>query len=225
MDEDYPVNKEFPHDEKNHLDWCQQVIEKYPDKVEAYRQGKTVLGFLVGQVMKLSGGSVNPKDVHTTMVELLQQDNVHTPVLYFYSSRAEHGYMSNFARYPVIVDGVKYKTSEHYYQSMKFVGTKWEKKVREAETPMECATLGRNKKLPLRRDWESVKDDIMRKVVEDKFRQHPELVKQLLATGEARLVERTTDDLYWGCGDSGKGKNMLGIILMEIRAKLRKEQK
>lgn len=224
IDEDYPVNKEFPHSDKNHLDWCQQVIEKYPEKVEAYRQGKTVLGFLVGQVMKLSGGSVNPKDIHLTLVELLQHKDVMTPVIYFYSSRAEHGYMSNFARYSVIVDEVRYKTSEHYYQSMKFAGTKWEKKVRDAETPMEAATLGRNKKLPLRRDWESVKDNIMRKVVEAKFRQYPELAKQLLETGEARLVEKTTDDLYWGCGDSGKGKNMLGVILMEVRAKLKKEQ-
>lgn len=66
-------------------------------------------------------------------------------IVEFYSSRGNYGFMSNFARYPVIVDEVRYKTSEHYYQSMKFLGTKWEKKVRDADTPMEAATLGRNK--------------------------------------------------------------------------------
>lgn len=225
MNEDYPVNKEFPCNEKNHLDWCQQIIEKYPDKVEAYREDKTVLGFLVGQAMKLSGGSINPKDVYTTMADLLQQDNVHVPVIYFYSSRAEHGYMSNFARYPITMNDIVYKTSEHYYQSMKFVGTEWEMKVRDAASPMEAALLGRKRELPLRGDWDSVRDDIMRKIVEAKFRQHPELAKQLLQTGEAQLIEKTTDDLYWGCGDSSQGKNMLGIILMEVRSKLQEEQK
>lgn len=112
--------------------------------------------------------------------------------IYFYSVRGDHGYMSNFARYPVKVDGTIYKTSEHYFQSMKFVGTKWETKIRKTETPMEAALLGRSRKLPLRKDWESVKDNIMRKVVEAKFRQHPEIAKQLLATGDAKLIEQTT---------------------------------
>lgn len=146
--------------------------------------------------------------------------------IHFYGTRAEHGYMSNFARYPVKVDGTLYKTSEHYFQAMKFEGTKWESKVRDAGGPMEAATLGRDRKLPLRKDWESVKDNIMRKVVEAKFRQHPEIAKQLLATGDATLIEDTSSsgDDYWG-KVNGKGKNMLGIILMEIRKKLQDESR
>lgn len=145
--------------------------------------------------------------------------------IYFYSSRGHHGYMSNFARYPVKVDGKKYKTSEHYYQSQKFKGTTYEKTIRDASGPMEAATLGRttSKKFKLRKDWESVKDDVMRKVVEAKFRQHDGIRAELLATGNAKLVEETSDDLYWGCGHNGKGKNMLGVILMEIREKFRNE--
>lgn len=145
-------------------------------------------------------------------------------VIEFYSSRGNYGFMSNFARYPVIVDEIRYRTSEHYFQSMKFVGTEWESKVREACTPMQAATMGRNRSLPLRRNWESVKDNVMRKVVEAKFRQHSDIAAQLLETGDARLVEKTSDDRYWGCGTEGTGKNMLGIILMEVRDKLKKEK-
>lgn len=75
---DNPLDREYPNmlnSNKNHLDWCQQVIEENPDKVESYRQGKGVLGFLVGQVMKKSGGSINPKDVHITLIELLQRND------------------------------------------------------------------------------------------------------------------------------------------------------
>lgn len=144
-------------------------------------------------------------------------------VIEFYSSKAEYGFMSNFARYEVEMNGKVYKTSEHYYQSQKYAGTPWETKVSQAEGPMAAAILGRDKTGPLREDWESVKDDVMREVVEAKFRQYPEITKQLLETGDAELVEKTTDDMYWGCGDSGTGKNMLGIILMEIRTKFQKE--
>ena len=34
------------------------------------------------------------------------------------------------------------------------------------------------------------------------------------------IIENTDIDYYWGCGKDGSGKNMLGIILMEIREKL-----
>jgi predicted NAD-dependent protein-ADP-ribosyltransferase YbiA (DUF1768 family) len=43
----------------------------------------------------------------------------------------------------------------------------------------------------------------------------------LLATGEAKLIEHTHRDSYWGDGGNGKGKNRLGILLMRLRASLR----
>jgi hypothetical protein len=39
----------------------------------------------------------------------------------------------------------------------------------------------------------------------------------------APLVEASPFDAYWGCGRSGKGKNRLGQLLMQVRAKLRSE--
>ena len=85
---------------------------------------------------------------------------------------------------------------------------------------MIAARLGRDRKKKLRRDWESVKNNIMRDAVMAKFNQHEELRDILLATGKATLVEHTTNDAYWGDGGDGSGKNMLGRILMEVREKL-----
>lgn len=51
--------------------------------------------------------------------------------------------------------------------------------------------------------------------------QHAELAAMLLATGDAKLVERTENDAYWGDGGDGSGRNMLGRILEEVRAELR----
>lgn len=63
----------------------------------------------------------------------------------------------------------------------------------------------------------------MRRAVEAKFHQHADILQILLATGDAVLVEHASNDRYWANGGDGSGKNMLGIILMEVRAKLRQE--
>ncbi len=49
------------------------VLEKYPEKVKKYRNGKTGLaGFLTGEVMKISGGRVNPVLLNEKLREYLR---------------------------------------------------------------------------------------------------------------------------------------------------------
>ena len=81
--------------------------------------------------------------------------------------------------------------------------------------------MGRSREHPLRRDWERVKDDVMRAAVRCKFETHADLREQLLATGDEELVEDSPNDYYWGRGRNGTGKNVLGRILMEVREALR----
>ena len=51
-----------------------------------------------------------------------------------------------------------------------------------------------------------------------------EIQEILLGTGDALLVEHTNKDNYWGDGGDGRGKNMLGRILMEVREKLKEAE-
>ena len=39
----------------------------------------------------------------------------------------------------------------------------------------------------------------------------------LLSTKKLKLVEHTKRDTYWGDGEDGSGKNMLGILLTKLR--------
>ncbi len=118
---------------------------------------------------------------------------------------------------------VYWATSEHYFQAQKFIDTPYLEKVRQTKTPKDAANMGRNRSLPLRSDWEQVKDDVMRKAVLQKFRTHADIREILLTTGDEVLVENTSIDYYWGCGKDGSGKNKLGQILMEVREILRNE--
>ena len=144
--------------------------------------------------------------------------------IYFYSHREEpYGCFSNFSAHGFELDGLYWPTSEHYFQAQKFAGTPHAEAVRLAPTPHRAAELGRERSRPLRPDWDAVKDDVMREAVRRKFAAHPEIRAVLLGTGDAELVEATTGDYYWGQGTNGTGRNMLGKILMELRAALRAE--
>lgn len=140
--------------------------------------------------------------------------------LRFYSVGDEFGEFSNFAEYPITLDGEHWPTTEHYFQAQKFEDASYRRKIRTANTPMLAARLGRDRKQKLRRDWESVKVDVMRRAVTAKFTQHADLRELLLSTGDAKLIEHTENDAYWGDGGDGSGKNMLGRILVQVREAL-----
>lgn len=139
----------------------------------------------------------------------------------FYKINEDYGCFSNFAPYSFIYDNILWKTSEHYFQSQKFEDRHHIEKIINAKNPMIAAQLGRSRKVSIKKDWELIKDDIMRRAVYEKFSQNTDIREILLSTNEAKIIENTTNDYYWGCGEKGNGLNMLGIILMETRAKLR----
>lgn len=144
-------------------------------------------------------------------------------ILFYRSNEIPYGVLGNFDRHhPITIDGKVWPSTEHYFQAMKFVGTPHEEEVRNAARPMDAANMGRDRNRPLRKDWEEVKDDVMRTAVRAKFTQYPELTDLLLGTGNAELIEHTTNDSYWADGGDGSGKNMLGKILMEVRSELKK---
>ncbi|HEY9882059.1 MAG TPA: NADAR family protein [Thermosynechococcaceae cyanobacterium] len=144
--------------------------------------------------------------------------------IYFYVEREEpYGCFSNFSAHGFVLDESYWATSEHYFQAQKFVGTPHLEKVQQSKAPKDAANIGRDRSLPLRTDWNQVKDAVMRKAVIQKFRTHANIREILLATEDEVLVEDSPIDYYWGCGKDGSGQNKLGQILMEVRAFLRNE--
>ena len=138
----------------------------------------------------------------------------------FYSESGRHGDFSNFARWPIVFKGKTWPTSEHCFQAMKFEDKAVQERIRNAATAQAATDLGRNRKFKIRRRWDQLRDSIMYEIVLAKFTQHPELTRLLLATGEARIIEHTENDSYWGDGGDGSGKNKRGKILMKVRAHL-----
>ncbi|WP_305119045.1 NADAR family protein [Tahibacter harae] len=115
----------------------------------------------------------------------------------FYRTGDDYGAFSNFSPHRIFLDGKYWPTSEHYFQAQKFEDAAHREEIRQANTPMIAAQLGRDRRKKLRRDWESAKDGVMKKAVLAKFSQHEVLKALLLSTGDALLIEHTSNDAYW----------------------------
>lgn len=143
--------------------------------------------------------------------------------IYFYLPRDAWGWLSNFSPHGVELDSAWWPTVEHFFQAAKFVETDPDHAaaILRVPKPRDAARMGRDRSHPLRRDWEAVKEEVMRRAVQCKFETHPDLRQMLLATGDEQIVEASPVDFYWGCGGDGTGLNRLGKILMEVRDALR----
>jgi ribA/ribD-fused uncharacterized protein len=129
----------------------------------------------------------------------------------------EYAFLSNFYSSPIQYEGIVYPTVEHMFQALKALDVETRKKIANAATPGQAKRLGRS--VALREDWEEVKVDVMRTALQLKF-SNPALRAKLIATGDAELIEGNTwNDRFWGVC-RGTGKNMLGLLLMELRCSL-----
>jgi ribA/ribD-fused uncharacterized protein len=131
----------------------------------------------------------------------------------------QYEFLSNFHPSPITYSGDEFATAEHAFQASKTGNSEQREKVRTAKTPGEAKRLG--KKVTLRPDWNSIRLRIMSEILRKKFAPGTNLAKQLVETGDVRLVEGNTwNDKFWGIC-KGIGYNHLGQILMEIRAELK----
>lgn len=132
--------------------------------------------------------------------------------------RNEHSYLSNFHPCLIKVRDLTFTSTEACFQACKCTNPADRNKF-VGISPKEAKSLGR--KVTLRPDWDGVKVDCMYKTLKLKFKD-PELKAKLLATGSEELQEGNYwNDCFWGIDlKTGKGLNMLGKLLMKLRAEL-----
>lgn len=146
-------------------------------------------------------------------------------ISFYRASEKPYGALSNLYRVPILFEGEVFPTAEHAYQA----GKARKKAVRDwllaAPSPALVAMAAHGLYYwDVCPGWSTTKFARMKAVLRAKFQQHAELAKLLLGTGTARLVESATTDnpvnRLWG-EVNGVGRNMLGVLLMEVRDELR----
>lgn len=137
----------------------------------------------------------------------------------FYSNTPLYREFSNMFERKLTIDGETWPSVENYYQAMKYVDHPgYMKEIQNASSPFQAKKLGGSRKYSIRKSWDDDRIIVMRKALKAKFDpvSHPDLHKVLLSTGSRNLVENSPD-AFWGRGSNGRGRNMLGYMLMKIR--------
>lgn len=150
--------------------------------------------------------------------------------LYFQSANS---FLSNFFPAPIVVDGKLYPTAEHKLQADKCImagDNERLEQVRKATTPLDAKIIG--DQVRVTKEWNDAREETLRKVIDLKFKQNPEIAKKLIQTRQFSLHEATTNS-YYGIGAAlnskelrnkqFNGENKLGKVLEEKRAELNRE--
>lgn len=147
-----------------------------------------------------------------------------------------HGWLGNMAPFPVTHNGLGWRTTEALFQALRFDAADPARElIREQKSPMAAKMVAR--KHGGRRavaQFSEADVELMRLVLRLKVEQHPQVRSDLLATGEATIVEDVTSrpnasGLFWGAAKlpdgSWGGLNTLGELWVELRGELREAQR
>lgn len=147
-------------------------------------------------------------------------------IRFYRANERPYGAFSNLFRREMTFEGDVFPTSEHAYQAGKARKPEVRRWLMSAPSPALLAMAAHGlyywDVVP---GWSTGKFDRMQAVLDAKFSQHADLRTLLLSTGDAKLVETATVDnevnRLWG-QVNGIGRNMLGLMLMELREALRR---
>ena len=133
--------------------------------------------------------------------------------------------LSNFSAFKINWKRHLFDSSEATYHWEKFPNNpEIQELIRNSKSAHESFKMSERYKAFRRKDWDSVKVDIMRDILRAKVKQHEYVHRKLLATGDRELIEDSWRDTFWGWGPNKDGQNMLGKLWMEVRAEIRKNE-
>ncbi len=144
--------------------------------------------------------------------------------IYFYPP--EYYVFDNFSSFQVEYKGKIFPTSEHAYQSTKFVDTDPElaERIRNTKSAHEAFKLAQENEGKKPKNWEDIKLSIMKEILTCKVNQHEYVKKKLIQSGDREIVEDSWRDSYWGWGENRDGENHLGRLWMEVRDEIRNKE-
>ena len=207
-----------------------QAVDKTLERSDSYSaKDAAALGVPVPQPIT-AGSEGIPLDMFSKVEAEVEPDvapgaqvTTDGPIRFAAKLDNEYRGFANFAPSPVVINGKRYPSVEHYVQAMKYPNEPmWQEAIRVAPTPLKAKQLGEQKEgHTLRPDWDAVREGIMLEALRAKFQQNPALLQQLKDTGMRPLIEASQGDAFWSEGRTGNGKNRIGKLLEQVREELR----
>jgi len=215
----YRGNHEFRH-RSDPLEYVQGERSTYPQQQSAAPYAQHQIWFPTADI-DMTVDYSNARQVKSA--DPHQSPSFPPQPIEFYDKNGPFYGFTNFSPHPVYYHGKEYPTSEHLFQSFKFVHKpNLAEHIRTCDRrPSKAFSEARRFQAEVRPDWKYASLRAMDVALWHKFNQHPDLKAQLLNTGTADLVEKSDVDDFWGVGKDGNGRNELGKALERLRDQLR----
>lgn len=154
------------------------------------------------------------------------------PTIAFTKVDLPYGWLGNMSPHRVKHLDRWWETTEALFQALRFDDETVREEIRKATSPMTAKMKAKAKAVRhLRRVQPASPEDLanMRLVLRLKLKYHPRLKAQLLATGDAEIIEDCSNRSAssWGArriDGQWVGENLLGKLWMELREELRREE-
>jgi ribA/ribD-fused uncharacterized protein len=141
-----------------------------------------------------------------------------------------YGWLGNMSPFPLNFGGKEWRTSEALFQALRFKDESIQELIRAEKSPMSAKFVMKANKEHITTEPHSKKDVMnMKMCLRLKLEQHPQLVQELIDTGDKLIIEDVTargdkgGNLFWGAmlvDGEWVGENMLGKLWMELRKEL-----
>lgn len=138
-----------------------------------------------------------------------------------------YGWLGNMSPFPLTFGGKEWRTSEALFQSLRFKDEAIQELIRAEKSPMGAKFVMKANKEHITTEPHSKKDVMnMKMCLKLKLQQHPQLIQELIDTGDKVIIEDVTargdkgGNLFWGAmlvDDEWVGENTLGKLWMDLR--------
>lgn len=233
LDDDYPIEiednrrdlKPVMHAAKNMKDEAGK--HKYSAKLNADRLIINGKPYTVNNTQRL------PNELKPENLSTLQKDGI---TAFF----TKHSPLSNHHKADQKIENTKYSSNEQFYMQQKAYvfgdPTTAQRVMREKDPRLQKNMCKKFDKLD-QTEWNNRKLNIMRTGINAKFTQNSHLKNFLVKTGSTNILECNKFDSFWGIGMAlnnpdvwvrnswaGNAKNQLGLLLMELRTELKRNE-
>jgi predicted NAD-dependent protein-ADP-ribosyltransferase YbiA (DUF1768 family) len=153
-------------------------------------------------------------------------------IIPFTKSKLPFGWCGNMSPFPISYGGKQWRTTEALFQALRFAeDDPIREQIRLEPSPMGAkirAKASPDKMIVVPMSESDLNN--MRMCIQLKIEQHPSLKEELLATGDARIIEDVTNrgdkgsNCFWGAllkDGEWVGQNKLGELWMELREELK----
>ena len=220
-------------------DFPSEIVERRKTLYPVFKKAKELNknAYMVADKLHIDGTVYTESNLHTLPAELdpatLSTKKIGNVTAFFSKSSP----LSNFYDTQIEIENETFQHVEQYFQLQKamFAGNRDKaRQIRNAKSPAVCKKIGDS--IETDKSWLPAAKETMTRACAAKFKQNTRARNFLLDTGDTIIAEASKDK-YWGIGiplsavtieqansiDSWTGHNVLGEILMAIRAKLRKD--